>query len=69
MAVQSASGVAGSARLVAAAPIVKKSPHPLASAFTRTWRNPLGMVGLGMMGLLIFAALFAPLISPYDPVA
>jgi len=47
---------------------VRKSPHPLISAFRRTYRNPLGMFGLVILGTLIFAAVFAPLISPFDPI-
>ena len=35
---------------------------------TRTWRNPLGKFGVTILGVLVFAAIFAPLISPYDPI-
>ena len=47
---------------------IKKSPHPLASAFVRTYRNPLGLFGLLILGLILLAAIAAPLISPYDPI-
>jgi ABC-type dipeptide/oligopeptide/nickel transport system permease subunit len=39
------------------------------AAFRRTYRNPLGMFGLVILSVLIFMAIFAPLISPYDPIA
>ncbi|MBV9892839.1 MAG: ABC transporter permease [Chloroflexi bacterium] len=65
MAVESAAGP----RVIAVAPHVRKSPHPLNAALVRTWRNPLGSFGLIILGLLVFGALAAPLISPYDPIA
>jgi peptide/nickel transport system permease protein len=68
MAVESASGVAAGRRVVAVATTYKKSPHPLNAAFVRTWRNPLGFFGLWILGLLVFVAVAAPLVSPYDPV-
>lgn len=33
----------------------------------RTRRNITLIVGLSLVGLLIFAALFAPLLAPFDP--
>lgn len=30
-------------------------------------RNPLGMLGLAILGLLLVAAIFAPLFAPHDP--
>jgi ABC-type dipeptide/oligopeptide/nickel transport system permease subunit len=69
MAVESASGLATGARQVPrVAPSIRKSAHPLNAAFVRTWRNPLGLLGLVILGLLVFAALAAQLISPYDPI-
>ena len=68
MAVGSASGVVTGTPRVAPAVRVRKSPHPLNAAFVRTWRNPLGLFGLVILSLLVFAALAAPFISPYDPV-
>jgi peptide/nickel transport system permease protein len=69
VAVQSAPSLATGARVVGPAAALRKSPHPLNAAFVRTYRNPLGMTGLIILGLLVFSALFAPFISPYDPVA
>jgi peptide/nickel transport system permease protein len=46
----------------------KKARHPLTAAFIRTWRNPLGKFGLGILGLLVFGALAAPWITPYSPI-
>lgn len=37
-------------------------------AWRRLRRNKLAMIGLGMIGLVIFCAVFAPLVAPYDPV-
>ena len=34
----------------------------------RTWRNPLGKFGVIILGILVLAAIFAPWISPYDPI-
>src|SRR5690606_25672236 len=31
------------------------------------FRKPLGVVGAVMLGVVVFAALFAPWIAPYDP--
>jgi peptide/nickel transport system permease protein len=68
MAVHSATDVVARPPLSVAAPTTRKSPHPLGAAFLRTWRNPLGFYGLIILGLLVVAALMAPLISPYDPI-
>lgn len=68
MAVRSATEVVASPPLVAVPQKVKKSPHPLNAAMTRTWRNPLGKFGVTILGVLVFAAIFAPFVSPYDPI-
>ena len=40
---------------------------PLIRALERTLRNPSGLFGVVVLALLVFCALGAPLISPYDP--
>src|SRR5207244_11105415 len=42
---------------------------PLVQALARTLRNPMGLFGAVVVGILVFAALAAPFISPYDPIA
>jgi peptide/nickel transport system permease protein len=49
----------------AARPVGARSP--LVQALARTVRNPFGVFGLSVLGLLVFCALAAPLISPYNP--
>jgi peptide/nickel transport system permease protein len=68
MAVRSASELVARPPAVAVPQTFKKSPHPLNAALVRTWRNPLGMFGVIILGILLFAAIFAPLVSPYDPI-
>src|SRR5215471_16019793 len=68
MAVQSVTDVVTRQPVAAVSPRLKKSAHPFTAAFLRTWRNPLGFFGLIILGLLVLAAVTAPLISPYDPV-
>jgi peptide/nickel transport system permease protein len=68
MAVRSATDVVARPPAVAVPQRVKKSPHPLTAAMFRTWRNPLGKFGVIILGILVFAAIFAPWISPYDPI-
>jgi peptide/nickel transport system permease protein len=36
-------------------------------ALARTLRNPMGMFGMAVLGLLVFLAITAPIVSPYDP--
>lgn len=38
-----------------------------AGVWARLWRRPLAMLGLGVIGIVVFAAIFAPWIVPYDP--
>src|SRR5438105_6319194 len=42
---------------------------PLVQALSRTLRNPMGLFGAVIVGVLVFAALAAPIISPYNPIA
>src|SRR5690242_18801794 len=68
MAVQSIQPATKPAALPAISVPTKKARHPLTAAFIRTWRNPLGKFGLAILGLLVFAALAAPWITPYSPI-
>ena len=38
-----------------------------ASFIKKIWDNPQGKLGLIMIGILVFIAIFAPLLAPYDP--
>jgi peptide/nickel transport system permease protein len=68
MVVRSAADLVASPPVIAPAFKFKRSQHPLGAAFLRTWHNPLGFIGLIILGILVCAAIFAPLISPYDPI-
>src|SRR5712691_3512511 len=46
-----------------------RTRSPLVQALSRTLRNPMGLFGAVVVGMLVFAALAAPIISPYDPIA
>src|SRR3982074_1093039 len=46
-----------------------RAAPPLVQALSRTLRNPMGLFGAVVVGILVFAALAAPIISPYDPIA
>lgn len=39
----------------------------LLDALIRTWRTPSGKIGALLVGLLMFVAIAAPLVAPYDP--
>jgi len=41
----------------------------LADAIRRTARNPMAMLGLTCILVFVVAAIFAPLVAPYDPLA
>lgn len=42
--------------------------RPSGQAFVRLCRNPSGLIGFIIILLVILAALFAPLLSPFDPI-
>ena len=46
-----------------------KSRSELRDIFYHLVRDPLGLVGLIIVGLIVFSAIFAPWIVPYDPIA
>ena len=39
----------------------------VAAFIKKIWNNPQGKIGLIMIGILVFIALFAPVLAPYDP--
>ena len=50
------------------AQIIKNSTTPRFQEFWRVFRsNAMGLVGLIMLVIVIFVAVFAPILSPYDP--
>ncbi len=51
-----------------APPALKKEPGPWLRAWRKLQRNRKGMFGLYVVLLFIVMALFAPLISPFDPI-
>jgi peptide/nickel transport system permease protein/dipeptide transport system permease protein len=42
--------------------------HPLLEQLSQLWRNKTAVLGLGIITFFVFIALFAPLLSPHDPV-
>src|SRR5207248_3247401 len=47
---------------------VRSARPPLVQALTRTISNPMGLLGATVVGILVLAAVFAPLVSPFDPI-
>ena len=47
--------------------LLKNLVSPITSFILKLWRHPKGRVGLILVSLLVFCAIFAPLIAPYDP--
>lgn len=51
--------------------VQKKDPrdrHPLLEQMSQMWRNKTAMLGLGVITFFVLMAIFAPYISPHDPV-
>jgi len=42
---------------------------PTRRTFSKLVRRPMGAIGLGMLAVAVFVAIFAPLLAPYDPYA
>lgn len=38
-------------------------------ALRRVWRNPFGVIGMSVLGLMVVVAVFAPVLAPYSPYA
>jgi peptide/nickel transport system permease protein len=54
---------------VAAAPAVRQARSPRQLAVRRFLHRPVAVAGLAVIVLFVVVAVFAPLITPYDPVA
>src|SRR5579871_518289 len=60
-------------RAIASAQVVSLNPTPrpqrtlFGDALRRLSRNPLALIGVAIILLLAFGAIFAPLIAPYSP--
>ncbi len=49
-------------------PLTSSFPHFLTSSIAVARRKPLGAVSLALIALIVFLALFADYVAPYDPV-
>jgi len=50
---------------------IHKNPldrHPLIEQMSQLWRNKTAVAGMLIVLFFVFAAIFAPLLSPHDPV-
>jgi peptide/nickel transport system permease protein len=45
-----------------------KPQHPATLAIRRLFKNPASVVGLALVLMMVGAAIFAPVIAPYDPI-
>jgi ABC-type dipeptide/oligopeptide/nickel transport system permease subunit len=50
-------------------PVLIKSESPYRQAFRRLLRHPSARVGMTILGMMIFIALFTDFIAPFDPIA
>lgn len=48
--------------------LVRKRRSPFADVMMRLARSPLAMLGLAIIAVLVFCAMFAEIISPYSPI-
>lgn len=46
---------------------VRAQRSALRRALRLLWRNRLGLIGAALLALVVLAAVFAPMLSPYDP--
>jgi peptide/nickel transport system permease protein len=51
-----------------ATPLARHSGNPWVVALQRLFRQRSAIIGMIMLGFLLLAAIFAPLIAPYDPI-
>ncbi len=54
-------------RVASAAPVERAAESPLHRVAADFLSNPVAVVGLGMLVVIVLAAIFAPLISPQNP--
>jgi peptide/nickel transport system permease protein len=50
-------------------PVTSQSESPYRQAFRRFLQHPSARVGLTILGIMVFIALFTDFIAPYDPIA
>ncbi len=55
------------AEIEAAAELIEPQGGLWSDAWQRLRRKPAALVGFGLVGMFVFVAILAPLISPYDP--
>jgi peptide/nickel transport system permease protein len=55
-------------QLLSLAPDLRQRPNAFQRAVTSLSRSPAGMLGLAIISVVIFCALFGPLVAPHDPV-